>query len=88
MSEYTKGPWEVGIGSRCIHVKIGSSEHKVITGDRGNAEANAHLIAAAPDMYEALKEIHDKIDSGEYLRADDPEVDFMIEALDKAEGRE
>ena len=60
MSEFTKGPWEVHRDT-LITVKnpttrivaSAGAEHICIEG----AKANAHLIAAAPDMYEALKKI-------------------------------
>jgi hypothetical protein len=67
MSEFTKGPWEVvvlKIGMPIvIHKKrVGLSVlFKAVTDETGVEKdeqlANAHLIAAAPDMYEALREI-------------------------------
>jgi hypothetical protein len=51
--EYTKGKWMVD-----RHI-VASSEGDAICAvyehEDGVAEANAHLIAAAPDMYEALR---------------------------------
>ncbi len=54
--DYTKGEWEVTtndsgllhIETKGTHIYIGC----ILDDDRG--KANAHLIAAAPDMYEAL----------------------------------
>lgn len=45
-----------------------------------NAKANAHLIAAAPDLYEALKWIADQ-----YANQDLSHVDFRVEAARRAE---
>ena len=56
MSEYTSAPWcivkdygrtEIG-GSGCIPFQV------CIVSEGSGAEANADLISAAPDMYEAL----------------------------------
>jgi len=57
---------------------------------RGDAEGNAHLIAAAPEMYEALKAFDD------YLCAAPPHnmklkahaTKLMEQSLAKAEGKE
>jgi hypothetical protein len=64
--KYTPGPWRL-IDSR----QIAKSDGGVIAtawwfGNKGTvpkaeAEANAHLIAAAPEMYECLKIFRDNI---------------------------
>ena len=57
------------------------------------AKANAHLIAAAPDLYEALKDyIHAAFEHGNKGLIDsvDPDgelLDQMVRAVDKAEGK-
>ena len=55
-TKHTLGPWRVHEGwgltvesSKCRIASIASAEY--------NAEANAHLIAAAPDMLEALERV-------------------------------
>jgi hypothetical protein len=66
MSKHTKGPWEVDkIAS--MHVQSGRRGVCSTGGYSNNQEcpikieeenqANAHLIAAAPDMLEALEEV-------------------------------
>ena len=64
MSRFTKGPWRQGSGSPSyVLVDDGSSPSKIVARaypndvPSGELEANAQLIAAAPDMYEALKEL-------------------------------
>jgi len=56
MSEYTKGPWFEN-WNRVFTGSFGDPDSElicVVDGD-SNAKANAHLIAAAPELYEALK---------------------------------
>ncbi len=61
MSAYTPGPWEVGsdfVGP--LKVMTSQDRHVVaLVGDSKfvQAEANAHLIAAAPALLEALKSL-------------------------------
>jgi hypothetical protein len=71
MSKHTLGPWEIG----GVFDNDGIPEiviiHKAAAGNLGVAtalgglraqEANAHLIAAAPDLLEALKAIVKSLD--------------------------
>jgi hypothetical protein len=62
MLNYTKGKWEVSKPYQQIPYSVSSSEKYPIArlGFSQEDEANASLIASAPDMYEALKEA-DKI---------------------------
>lgn len=90
--KHTPGPWYVGqpmapnydFSPICAE---GTNEYHataVYSGDGVNTTANARLIAAAPDMYEALKFILPRI-LGE-LHPDHPEHKIVMAALDKAEG--
>jgi len=60
MSEYTKGPWTVNkeFGMQGM---IDANEHPVAAtcgyASPKGREANANLIAAAPDLFEALEAI-------------------------------
>ena len=58
--KWTPGPWEIGNDNR---IEDGGYGVAVIVDDCPNheASANAHLIAAAPDMYEALKTARDYV---------------------------
>ena len=81
MSKHTPGPWKVG---NSIEQRNGPREATVVAADGVRvvarlhfnrmpddpAEANAALIAAAPELLEALKELSDLFDAwkaGEYL---------------------
>ena len=77
MSEpkFTKGPWKAMYDSQLqAAIEIYNTEDRVMVAvlpDRGTVEAmpeieaNANLIVAAPDMYEALVEVcHDCDDTG------------------------
>jgi len=93
--EHTKGEWILSAGcfARQVKTYVTNTDLEVIAGVEANTEkevlANAHLIAAAPDMYEALKSIDD------YLSAPYPEnmklkqiaADKLVIALNKAEGK-
>ena len=69
MSGHTKGPWTIVDDSgniygqrRFICSANGSNTKASMLDEVHNAEnwANAHLIAAAPDMYEALKHLQNE----------------------------
>jgi hypothetical protein len=56
-TKFTPGPWTVGgnggfINQLQIHPTIGCAY-----GAGDEVKANAHLIAAAPDLYEALEDL-------------------------------
>jgi len=61
---------------------------------RAERDANAHLISAAPDMYEALKGFVAKLDTAILVEGDHPtshladELRAALAALAKAEGRD
>lgn len=94
MSEYTPGPWQV-VGERPYvpHVTAGG---KYLAGDirapwggdydgyYDEAYANARLIAAAPEMYEALKDALYLLDKASFSEG----VGFSAVVLDvKARSR-
>ncbi len=75
---HTPGPWEVADGRRvgvtlpCRLEECGFDSHCVALtyghDPRINAEANARLIAAAPDMLAALCMLSDALPSDKYMR--------------------
>ena len=101
MSEkWTKGPWEIRkykdpYGSRVMAVEILTDE--IIVAKLGielddECKANAHLIAAAPEMYEALKimvELHGNTNvmPTEQAHRENAAVRMAISALKKARGK-
>ncbi len=85
---FTQGKWCVTLG-RGIAVGDRMLFHASVEfNDEAELEANANLIAAAPDMYEALKELREYFDlpqnRGIFTRWE-RKID---KALSKAEGRE
>ncbi|AUR92548.1 hypothetical protein NVP1173O_72 [Vibrio phage 1.173.O._10N.261.55.A11] len=59
-AKFTKGEWEVEIGCSQAFVAtenkfIHESNVDIATGNRNERIANAHLIAAAPEMYEFIE---------------------------------
>lgn len=99
--EYTKGPWIIDRDEALIHASESSRiDYIAMLGDEindfGNSwddpcmtdevRANARLIAAAPDLLEALKEL---VGSAEYWSEYNVPlgiVDRMKAAIAKAEG--
>ena len=83
---WTPGPWEAEIycvwaGGRYIagtQTGIGQS----------NQEANTHLIAAAPEMYDALKLALKAFKKKDWLTTDGAMSEIIETVLDKAEGRQ
>lgn len=59
-AQFTPGPWNVG-RQRKIYAGVETpiAQSIAVDGDYPAAKANAHLIAAAPDLYEALKRLLD-----------------------------
>ena len=85
MSKHTPGPWERW-GRASPSQVISAGDCFVAQTLGGNDEANARLIAAAPDLLEALREAAD------YTRH--PDYDWPVEfsrrvsaAIAKAEGK-
>ena len=75
---YTKGEWKADLSKDLMishnYVKfpkgiIASIFYSGYSGEEMNeADANAYLIAAAPEMYEALKAVIGFFESGEFVR--------------------
>lgn len=87
MGAYTKGPWRPVFGGQDGYVTCPDGRSFNI-GDilyHPENKANAILIAAAPDIYEALIEARAMIGMG-YTEEDDPQtIEQINKALDKAE---
>lgn len=102
MGKYTKGPWYESTIDEVIHIQSASiNEDNYVCGinleeDGPNAEANARLIAAAPELLEACKQAKNYINKifaderGEKIEdlliADLLIEDLLIEAIAKATG--
>jgi hypothetical protein len=75
---FTSGPWAFDGPSHNIIVWGPDPEHRVcFMTSNGPALENAQLIAAAPDLYEALTEARDLIHAGycdDEARSDAPEL--------------
>lgn len=86
---HTKGPWvidgaEDGIFAK-DDLKVCSMYRGGILQADGEQEANARLIAAAPDLLEALKALADRVDR--FTFDGGKEQDAARAVLAKAEGR-
>ena len=85
-TKHTPGPWVV----RNFAVN-GETRSEVLDANGGNAciQSNAHLIAAAPAMYEALKEWCDYYAAYNPIRDKriEPFIKLTRQALAQAEGK-
>lgn len=106
MTQHTQGPWsvntltpwqtEVFAGSHLICEAVGGQAHLGQPRDFAVDEANARLIAAAPEMLDALKFVFDHIADPERGPRDlypafglhsSTAVAMVRDAIAKAEGR-
>lgn len=93
--EFTSGPWKVDFGHpRGLPGGISQkgAPHKPVTRFNSFARpstrealANAHLIAAAPEMYEALEAIWNSLDAS--MEEQSHALQMVATAIAKAEGR-
>jgi len=85
MTEFTKGKWQVGMsrGSYSVSSLMDTTKSsRVCDLDYyGNNKANAHLIAAAPDMYLALLSL-----SKSAVFRDNHQASYIDNLLAKARG--
>jgi hypothetical protein len=59
MSKHTKGPWHVFKDSSIYSKHADYTLAEIVAGmTDGECDANARLIAAAPELLEALRELH------------------------------
>jgi hypothetical protein len=99
MAEYTKGNWEAKeMANGCWAINAGLDNRKTIVQvwNFPEVEANADLIAAAPEMYEALKVAKVRLEKLIAYVPDSKYQDFELlhdlfawidEALSKAEAQ-
>ena len=96
--KYTKGPWLLSTIDGEDKLMVGGGDGSDVVADirtdrkEVEVEANAHLIASAPELYEALRQLHamHRAFSGNDNWTDlDDEVRALAEkALAHAEGRD
>lgn len=90
-SDHTPGPWEffstdVGIGVTAPTADVAHCGGFDTRRAREEEEANAHLIAAAPDMLEALKSCEQRLTMQSY-RLNENLIGELRAIIAKAEGR-
>jgi len=84
--KHTPGPWEADIDNNGDYIVTIRSYRRVYVNatyeDDDNVKHDAHLIAAAPDMYEALKNLEN-----DNNQIPDLAWQMVQDAIAKAEGR-
>ncbi len=88
MSEHTEGPWGVQYDYRVEHGPMVAGEGFLIAKAEpkpfgGSGKANARLIAAAPELLEALEAAKHMIDTGD---VSDMALDKIDAVISKAKG--
>lgn len=83
MSKHTPGPWNAG---GVITDNISGAIATILENENGDPRANAALIAAAPEMLEALMRLENALGHMEH-----PDADILgriaMDAIAKAEGK-
>lgn len=95
MSAHTPGPWIVDDGTKWGFCTVAHVDSKRIVFNEargtvalGDPEADARLIAAAPDLYDALNALVTSLDCIGRTKEDwDRVLNKALSALAKAEGR-
>lgn len=84
--EYTPGPWHIWVEREGRGFKVGQSSNLTVASlwhpPLGTARGNARLVAAAPQMFEALKGL---LGAGNELTTESKIA--VMEAIDAAEGK-
>ncbi len=92
---YTKGEWEIkchidaGHPALAIHpnlITIDAKGIRVCRIEEGNQEANARLISASPDLYEALEYVLNVHNPEPWSIKDRERINKARQALSKAKG--
>ncbi len=94
MPEFTKGEWKTNFNFTdkteygAVVWSDSNPPTRICAVGLTNTEANARLIAAAPEMYEALKECLEELEAA-YVKEgiSNPKFDNWQKALAKAEGK-
>ncbi|NCC61603.1 MAG: hypothetical protein EOM12_11820 [Verrucomicrobiae bacterium] len=97
--KHTPGPWEARLGMGWYVMAGGMTSGAMLVTGRSDSEskANAHLIAAAPEMLEALEKVMEASNLGEvadesddawiaWINASRKAVDLAEKAIKKARG--
>jgi len=89
---HTPRPWEISYSTNFPDqqtIQAVGSDRILAVIDRADEQdiANAHLIAAAPDLLEALEAARKWMDDRRELAEYVPEIAMALDALAKAEGR-
>lgn len=88
MTQHTPGPWIINLN--CIATDASKGNilicriYNSASLSSGEVDSNAHLIAAAPDLLEALELIHDSTAVLNHLPPEN--LRFICEAIKKAKG--
>jgi hypothetical protein len=100
MSKHTQGPWKYRLNNSAVAFRVTDVRERLVTSiswnsvsdehfpPRDEAEANAHLIAAAPELLEALETLvrNKRLIMTEENFAKNPGLQAAVAAIAKATG--
>lgn len=84
-SRFENGAYQV-FSNDCNYHAVADCSCNHTCRDEGECMANANLIAAAPELYEALEDLFKEITADEYKSSLRPELAQAARALSKARG--
>lgn len=86
MTKHTSGPWQL----EGFNIRISDKSYYLLNNQAslsaGELRANSNLIAAAPELLEALKMASDFLNYGEAMHSSKLVYDIIEVAIAKAEG--
>lgn len=75
VEKFTPGPWKSEIDALDLDLQVVNQTGNVICVIDGDDEANAKLIAVAPDLYEALKDAEKELqEAGRFMDGNDSDI--------------
>jgi hypothetical protein len=88
--KYTTGPWLLSTIDGEDTLMVGGGDGSDVVADirtdrkEFEVEANAHLIASAPELYEALKALYSEVCTFRHLASPKDEYDYRDRLMDRA----
>ena len=88
-TKHTPGPWEVKDGDNGYEIHGANIIAAYVTDEPSAVceDANAHLIAAAPDLLNLCELVNDSFGGGRVITFSDSDIEDFVAAIAKAKGQ-